>query len=44
LKDFNRLEKGKYFDDCRVKQTKNKLITVENEDRLWEISAKLVKL
>ena len=44
LKDFKKLEKGKYFDNCAVKNTNSKLITTENEDRLWEVSAKLVKL
>ncbi|KAL4462820.1 hypothetical protein ABPG73_018089 [Tetrahymena malaccensis] len=43
--DFNSLESGKYYVDCKVHPTNNKKsITASNAERLWNMSVKLVKL
>ncbi|EAS04940.1 oxidoreductase, short chain dehydrogenase/reductase family protein (macronuclear) [Tetrahymena thermophila SB210] len=43
--DFNKLEGGKYYVDCKVTPTANKEnITPQNAQKLWDLSVKLLKL
>ncbi|KAL4506985.1 hypothetical protein ABPG72_001406 [Tetrahymena utriculariae] len=41
---FDRLVKGGYYSDCKIKKYGNKQITEENADKFWDISLKQLKL
>ncbi|KAL4461056.1 hypothetical protein ABPG74_016528 [Tetrahymena malaccensis] len=42
--DFDKLQKGAYYSDCKKQDFGNKCITQENAEKLWDLSTKLVKI